>query len=63
MIIHKQTRLTPHDREQAWEMYRTSHMKVAKLAEHFRVSRPTNYKALARAREVDPGSRTGMRKV
>lgn len=53
MNMHKRMRLTPHDREEAWELYRNGNLKVAALAERYRVSRPTIYKALARARKQE----------
>lgn len=53
MIMHKRIRLTPLDREEIWRLWQTGHWKVATLAEHYRVSRPTIYKVLARARKQE----------
>lgn len=53
MNMHKRTRLTPHDRKELWELYRHGHVKIAHLAERYRVTRPTIYKALARARKQE----------
>lgn len=50
MNIHKHTRLTLLDRKEIWQLYQTRRRKVTGLAEHFRVSRPTIYAALKRAR-------------
>ena len=63
MNMHKRIRLTPHDRQEIWWLYQTERYKVSKLADHFRVSRPTVYKALARARkrEFSPRKSTNNR--
>ena len=53
MNIHKQTRLTPHDRKAIWSNYQTGDIKVAQLARNYRVTRPTIYKVLARARKQE----------
>jgi transposase InsO family protein len=53
MNMHKRIRLTPHDRSEIWARYRRGDMKVSHLAESYRVSRPTIYKALARARKQE----------
>jgi transposase InsO family protein len=53
MIMHKRIRLTPHDRKKIWELWQTGEYKVSHLAELFRVSRPTIYKVLARARKQE----------
>ena len=50
MNIHKRTRLTLLDRQEIWQLYQTWLWKVAHLAEHFHVSRPTIYDVLKRAR-------------
>lgn len=51
MMMHKRIRLTPHDREKIWQLWQTNEHKVSHLAELYRVSRPTIYKILARARK------------
>ena len=53
MVMHKNIRLTPHDRQKIWQLWQTGHYKVSRLAELFRVSRPTIYKVLARARKQE----------
>lgn len=53
MVMHKKIRLTPHDRQKIWELYQTGTYKVSRLAELFRVSRPTIYKILERARKQE----------
>lgn len=53
MIMHKRIRLTPHDREKIWQLWQTGNYKVSRLAESFRVSRPTIYKILGRARKQE----------
>jgi len=53
MVMHKKIRLTPHDRQEIWEFYQTRTYKVSRLAELFRVSRPTIYKILGRARKQE----------
>ena len=53
MVMHKRVRLTPLDRQEIWRLWQTGHWKVAALAAHFRVSRPTVYKVLARARKQE----------
>ncbi len=55
MVIHKRIRLTPLDRQEIWRLWQTRRWKVSALAKHFRVSRPTIYKALARARKNNSG--------
>jgi transposase InsO family protein len=50
MVMHKRIRLTPHDRQKIWQLWQTGEYKVSRLAELYRVSRPTIYKTLARAR-------------
>jgi predicted DNA-binding protein YlxM (UPF0122 family) len=50
MNIHKRTRLTLLDRQEIWRLYQTRVWKVTHLAERFRVSRPTIYDVLKRAR-------------
>lgn len=53
MMMHKRLRLTPHDREKIWQLWQTNKHKVSQLAERYRVSRPTIYKILARARKQE----------
>ena len=53
MVMHKQTRLTPHDRKKIWELWQTGKYKISRLAELYRVSRPTIYKTLARSRKQE----------
>ena len=53
MVMHKQTRLTPHDRKKIWQLWQTGEYKVSRLAELYRVSRPTIYKTLARSRKQE----------
>jgi transposase InsO family protein len=60
MQMHKRTRLTPHDRKDLWELYSAGAMKISHLAERYRVSRPTVYKALARARKQEFQPRNSM---
>ena len=50
MNIHKRTRLTPLDREEIWRLYQTRQWKISHLADRYRVSRPTIYAALKKAR-------------
>ena len=50
MNIHKRTRLTPLAREEIWRLYGTGDWTIVALAQEFRVSRPTIYKVLKRAR-------------
>jgi hypothetical protein len=63
MNIHKYTRLTLLDRQEMWRLYQTRAWKVTQLAEHFRVSRPTIYAVLKRARvqEFAPRDSTNQR--
>lgn len=53
MNMHKHIRLTPHDRQKIWQLWQTGEYKVSRLAELFRVSRPTIYKIIARARKQE----------
>ena len=63
MNIHKRTRLTLLDRQEIWRLYQTRLWKVAHLAEHFHVSRPTIYDVLKRAglQEFTPRDSTNQR--
>lgn len=53
MNMHKRIRLTPLDREKIWQLWQTGKYKVSQLAELYRVSRPTIYKILGRARKQE----------
>lgn len=63
MNIHKCARLTLVDRQEIWRLYQTRLWKVPQLAERFRVSRPTIYAILKRARlqEFTPRNSTNQR--
>ncbi|SDY62644.1 DNA-binding transcriptional regulator, MarR family, partial [Nitrosomonas sp. Nm33] len=63
MNMHKHIRLTPLDRQELWQLYQTGCWKVSQLAERFRVSRPTIYTVLKRARlkEFVPRDSTNQR--
>ena len=63
MNMHKRVRLTPLDREEIWRLYQTRQWKVTHLAERYRVSRPTIYSALkkARLRQFAPSDSTNAR--
>lgn len=63
MNIHKRTRLTPLDREEIWRLYGTREWAVVALSQRFRVSRPTIYKVIDRARkqEFSPRKSTNKR--
>ena len=63
MNMHKRIRLTPLDREEIWRLYQTRQWKVSHLAERYRVSRPTIYAALkkARLRQFTPSKSTNKR--
>lgn len=50
MNVHKRTRLTRLDREKLWSDHCSNHYTITQLAERYRVSRPTIYKTLKRAR-------------
>ena len=60
MSVHKRIRRTPLDRSEIWQFYQTSTWKVTHLAEHIRVSRPTIYVVLKRAR-LQGGNSTNQR--
>ncbi len=62
MTIHKRTRLTPLDREEIWRRYGTRQWTVVALAQHFRVSRPTIYKVIDRARKQEFAPRASTNK-
>ena len=63
MTIHKRTRVTPLDRQEIWKLYGTRQWTIAALAREFRVSRPTIYKVINRARskEFAPRKSTNTR--
>ena len=62
MTIHKRTRLTPLDRQEIWRLYGTRQWTVVALAQQFRVSRPTIYKVIDRARKQEFAPRTSTNK-
>ena len=53
MNMHKRIRLTPLDRQEIWRLYGTGGYTIVVLAREFRVSRPTNYKVINRARHQE----------
>lgn len=53
MNMHRRIRLTPHDREEIWRLHGTGEWTKISLAKRFRVSRPTIYKVLQRARQQE----------
>lgn len=63
MSVQKHTRLTLLDRQEIWRLYQTRLWKVTHLAEHCRVSWPTIYGVLKRARlqEFTPHDSTNQR--
>ncbi|MGZ8914372.1 MAG: hypothetical protein ACXW1Z_14840 [Methylobacter sp.] len=63
MNIHKQTRLILLDCQKIWRLYQNRTWKVSHLAERFRVSRPTIYAILRRAKlqEFVPRNSTNQR--
>lgn len=50
MNLHKSIRLTPHDRTAIWHDHTKDGCTPTQLAQKYRVSRPTIYKVLQRAR-------------
>lgn len=50
MNIHKNTRLTPHNRQAIWRAYTQDKQSVTSLAAEYKVSRPTIYRILKAAR-------------
>ena len=50
MNMHKRIRLTPLDREEIWRLHQTRQHTIAHLSRQFRVSRPTIYEVLKKAR-------------
>ena len=53
MVIHKKTRLTPIQRKQLADDYFKRHIRVCDLVRKYRVTAPTVYKVLHRARNRD----------
>ncbi len=62
MNMHKRLRLTPLDRQEMWRLHGTGQWSIVALAQRFRVSRPTIYKALARARGQEFAPRRSVNK-
>lgn len=60
--MHKRIKLTSDDRQRIWQMYQSGEYKISKLAEIFKVSRPTIYKVLERARKKDFSPRCSTNK-
>jgi len=63
MNMHKMIRLTPTARKEIWRLYGTGEWTIVALAQEFRVSRPTVYKVIHRARshEFAPRKSTNKR--
>ena len=63
MNMHKRTRLTPLARQEIWRLQSTGNWTIVALAQEFRVSRPTIYKVIDRARgqEFSPRKSTNKR--
>ncbi len=53
MNMHKKIRLTPLARKEIWQHYGTENWTIVALAREFRVSRPTIYKVIDRARKQE----------
>ena len=53
MDMHKRIRLTPLARKEIWQHYGTGNWTLNALAREFRVSRPTIYKVIERARKQE----------
>ncbi len=62
MNMHKRIRLTPLDRQEIWRLYQTNDWTIVALAREFRVSRPTIYKVLDRARSKEFAPRKSTNK-
>lgn len=62
MNMHKRIRLTPLDREEVWRLYGTGEWTIVSLAQRFRVSRPTIYKVVNRARRQEFAPRKSTNK-
>jgi transposase-like protein len=63
MKLSERVRLTPQDRQEIWKIYQTGGTNITDLAERFKVSRPTIYKVIERARkhEFEPRKSTNLR--
>lgn len=63
MNMHKRIRLTPLDRKEIWRLYQTGQWKVTNLAQRYRVTRPTIYNVLKKARlqQFVPNNSTNAR--
>ena len=59
--MHKNTRLTPHSRREIWNKYRTGKHSITGLAAEYKVSRPTLYKVIQRARGQEFSPRKSTR--
>jgi len=53
MNIHKNTRLTPIQREELYKLFKEDNRRVCDLSKEFRVSRPTVHKIIGRGRQRD----------
>ena len=53
MVIHKNTRLTPRQRQEIYQSYHQAKQRPSDLAREYHVSRPTIYKILERGRKRD----------
>lgn len=53
MVIHKRTRLTPHQRQEIYKVYYNGGKRICNIAREYHVSRPTIYKILERGRQRD----------
>ncbi|MCP4370655.1 MAG: IS481 family transposase [Deltaproteobacteria bacterium] len=62
MNMHKRIRLTPLDRQEIWRLHGTGNWTIVALAQEFRVSRPTIYKVLHRARKQEFAPRKSTNK-
>jgi transposase len=63
MKLSARVRLTPEDRQKIWQIYQAGGTNITDLAERFKVSRPTIYKVIERARkhEFEPRKSTNLR--
>lgn len=62
MNMHKRIRLTPLDRQEIWRLHGTGNWTIVALAREFRVSRPTIYKVIHRARKQEFAPRKSTNK-
>lgn len=62
MVIHKKTRLTPDQRKELSDEYFNKHVRVCDLVRKYRVTAPTVYKILHRARDKDYSVHTSENK-